>query len=136
MFNILKKFFNKQFISYLFFGVLTTFVDAFIFYILIKIFLINYLLSTVIAWLFAVVFAYFTNKFWVFNCQKKEKQNIFKEFILFVSLRLASLLISLIFMIFFVDFILIDEFLSKLLVNVVVILLNFIFSKKIIFKNQ
>lgn len=127
-----KKFFSKEVIYYLFFGVLTTLIDAIVFYIFNNIFKINYIISTIIAWSFAILFAYITNKTWVFK--SKENSNILKEFISFVSFRIASLIMSIIFMIIFIEILSINEFISKLMVNVFVVIANYFFSKILIFK--
>ena len=130
--KFLKKFFSKEVIYYLFFGVLTTLIDAIVFYIFNNIFKINYIISTIIAWSFAILFAYITNKSWVFK--SKENSNILKEFISFVSFRIASLIMSIIFMIIFIEILSINEFISKLMVNVFVVIANYFFSKILIFK--
>lgn len=130
--KFLKKFFSKEVIYYLFFGVLTTLIDAIVFYIFNNIFKINYIISTIIAWSFAILFAYITNKTWVFK--SKENSNILKEFISFVSFRIASLIMSIIFMIIFIEILSINEFISKLMVNVFVVIANYFFSKILIFK--
>lgn len=130
--KIFNKFFNKEVILYLFFGVLTTLVDAIIFYLFNDIVKINYIFSTTLAWCFAVLFAYITNKLWVFNNNKTK--NILKEIFYFFSLRLVSLILSIIFMIIFVEIFKINELISKLLVNVFVVIANYFFSKIFIFK--
>ncbi len=132
--SIYKKLFNKEIILYLIFGVLTTLVDAIIFYIANYILNIHYVISTCLAWIFAVLFAYITNKIFVFSATKN-KQNIFKEMFSFFSLRLVSLLLSIVFMVIMVNIMNINEFLSKILVNVLVVIANYFFSKIFIFKS-
>lgn len=127
-----KKIFNKQFILYIFFGGLTTLVDFIIFYISNSIFNINYILSTILAWVLAVFFAYVTNKIWVFNLYKNK--NILKEIFLFFYFRLMSLLLSILCMVIFIEILNINENISKFLVNFFVVLINYFFSKVFIFK--
>lgn len=132
--SIYKKLFNKEIILYLIFGVLTTLVDAIIFYIANYTLNIHYVISTCLAWIFAVLFAYITNKIFVFSAIQN-KQNIFKEMFSFFSLRLLSLLLSIVFMVIMVNIMNINEFLSKILVNVLVVIANYFFSKIFIFKS-
>ena len=113
---MIKKLFSKEVILYLVFGVLTTLIDAIVFYLFNNTFKINYIISTVLAWCFAVLFAYITNKLWVFNSNKNS--NILKEIASFFSFRLVSLGLSIIFMVISVEILSIDEFISKLIANI------------------
>ncbi len=131
----LKKLLNRETISYLFFGVLTTLVN-YITYELCKWFGIHYTASTVIAWVLAVAFAYITNKLYVFESKSFEKSVLIKEISAFVGCRLFSGLCDLGFMILAVEFLSIHDSLAKLLSNIVVIIINYIFSKLFIFKKS
>ena len=135
MFNkLFNKIFNKEVILYLVFGVLTTLIDLIVFYISNNILNIHYIISTCLAWIFAVLFAYVTNKIFVFS-STENKQNIFKEMFYFFSLRLVSLLMSIVFMFIMIDILHLNEILSKILVNVFVVIANYFFSKLFIFKS-
>ncbi len=131
--NLYKKIFNKEVILYLIFGVLTTLVDTVVFYISNYTLNIHYVISTCLAWIFAVLFAYITNKIFVFS-STKNNQNIFKEIFYFFSLRLVSLLLSIVFMVIMVNYLHIPEIISKILVNIFVVISNYFFSKIFIFK--
>ena len=131
--NFLKKLFSKEVILYLIFGGLTTLVDFIVFYISNKTLKIHYVVATCLAWVFAVLFAYVTNKIFVFSAIEN-KHNIFKEMLYFFGLRLASLGLSIVFMVIMVDFMLIPELISKILVNIFVVVANYFFSKLFIFK--
>ena len=131
--NLYKKIFNKEVILYLIFGVLTTLVDTVVFYISNYTIHIHYVISTCLAWIFAVLFAYITNKIFVFS-STKNNQNIFKEIFYFFSLRLVSLLLSIVFMVIMVNYLHIPEIISKILVNIFVVISNYFFSKIFIFK--
>ncbi len=122
----------KSIIMYLIFGVLTTVVNIVLYYIFQDILSIQYLISTIIAWIGAVVFAFITNKYLVFN--SKENNNFIKELSYFVLFRLLTLVFDLIIMYLLVDIMNIDDLLSKIVANVVVVVLNYIFSKLFIFK--
>ena len=131
--NLYEKLFNKEVILYLIFGVLTTLVDTVVFYISNYTIHIHYVISTCLAWIFAVLFAYITNKIFVFS-STKNNQNIFKEIFYFFSLRLVSLLLSIVFMVIMVNYLHIPEIISKILVNIFVVISNYFFSKIFIFK--
>ena len=132
--KLLKKLCNKEVILYLVFGVLTTMVDFIIFFISKNKFNIHYILSNCIAWFFAVLFAYVTNKIFVFE-HTKNNQNIFREMFYFFFFRLLSLILTIIFMFIMVDIININEDLSKIMVSVFVVVANYFFSKIFIFKS-
>lgn len=133
---ISSKFLKKETISYLIFGVLTTLVDIVIFFICNKVCNIEYILATLIAWILAVLFAYVTNKFWVFNSKSLNLNVVLKETITFFIARFLSLGFTIIWMFLTVEILHVDEFISKLLVNIFVVLMNYLFSKLIIFKKN
>lgn len=134
--SLFEKFVNKETISYLIFGVLTTVVNAVVFYIINDIMKINYMAATIISWVFAVLFAYITNKIWVFNSRSLKPSVIIKEMSAFISARLFSLGFTVLYMYVSVDIFGIDEFISLLISNVFVVIMNYVFSKIFIFKNK
>lgn len=136
LFIVMNKVFNRETISYLVFGVLTTLVDAVVFYISNKIFNIEYVLATVIAWVLAVLFAYFTNKIWVFNSKSMNLELMIREAFAFFIARILSLGFTIVWMICFVEILKSDEFIAKLLANIFVVIMNYFFSKLLIFKNK
>ena len=76
---------NKEYILYLIFGILTTLVNFFIYYLFTYILKVNYLISNCLAWLSAVIFAFVTNKTIVFNNYNISLKIIVKEFVKFVK---------------------------------------------------
>lgn len=132
--NNIKKLINKEIILYVIFGVLTTIVNLIAYYLFSNIININYLISNAIAWIISVVFAYITNKFFVFNSYYINKDVIIEEFIKFMNCRLISGLSEVVLLFLFVDLLLMNDIVSKLIIGVLVALINFIFSKVFIFK--
>ncbi|MDR0913150.1 MAG: GtrA family protein [Methanobrevibacter sp.] len=124
---------NQEIILYLIFGVLTTGVNILTYFFLAKIIGLNYLISNILAWFVSVVFAYITNRKWVF---KSIKKNIIKEFSLFVGGRLFSGIIDSVLMVLFIDIFLFNDLISKIIINIIVIIINYIFSKIIVFKKN
>ena len=130
----IKKLINKEIILYVIFGVLTTIVNLIAYYLFSNIININYLISNAIAWIISVVFAYITNKFFVFNSSYINKDVIIEEFIKFMNCRLISGLSEVVLLFLFVDLLLMNDIVAKLIIGVLVALINFIFSKVFIFK--
>lgn len=133
--NIINKLLNKETISYLIFGILTTLVNL-ISYKFCRVSGINYEISTVIAWVLSVTFAYITNKFFVFKTKSLKKTLILKEITIFILSRLFSGLCDLGFMILAVEIFSIDDFIAKIFTNVFVVVINYIASKLFVFKER
>lgn len=133
--KLIQKFLNRETISYLVFGVLTTIVN-YISYELCKWLGIHYTVSTVIAWMLAVAFAYITNKLYVFESKSFEKAVLIREIASFVGCRLFSGLCDLGFMVVAVELIGMNDSIAKLVANVFVVVINYIFSKLFIFRKK
>ena len=102
----IKRLINKETIMYLIFGVLTTLIYLVSYNVFANIFDdpdSTTTLPTVIAWIIAVLFAYITNKIFVFESKIKGFKGLTKEFLSFIGARLATLLFSIVWMWFFVD---------------------------------
>jgi putative flippase GtrA len=120
---------------YVLMGALTTLVNIIAYWISAEIYSLDYRLSTTIAWIAAVLFAYFTNKKYVFESETKTLREFLRELGLFFGFRFLSFFMDLGAMILLVDHFHIDGTISKILANVVVLVANYIFSKLFIFKN-
>ena len=133
-----KIFFKKyaEVISYLFFGVLTTLINLATFWILSTVFNLETIAATVAAWIIAVTFAFITNKIWVFKSKTKTNQETTKEAIMFVIARLITLGIEVFLMWLMVDNFKQDKLIWKLLCNIITVILNYLFSKLIVFKER
>lgn len=123
----------KGIILYLFFGVCTTLVNILSYWVCAHPLGMSVMLSTVIAWILAVLFAYVTNRKWVFSSQAKGSQAILRELVSFFACRLATGLVDWAGMYVFVDLLGWNDMIVKAAVNVVVIVLNYVASKLIIF---
>ena len=132
--DVLKE--NKEILNYLIFGVLTTVVNYVSYFAATKLFGINYLVANVIAWFISVVFAYVTNKFWVFENKSVEVKALVKEIFLFVSARVMSGGIETLFLFIFVSLLGFDDGVIKIIASVFVVVFNYFFSKLIIFKKE
>lgn len=99
-----------------------------------KIFLV--LLATSFAWVIAVLFAYWTNRTFVFKSKVTNKSGVWKEFITFIGARVVTGVMELVIMYVMVDLVNVDDFISKFICNVIVIITNYIFSKLWVFKKE
>ncbi|MBR5273161.1 MAG: YfhO family protein [Clostridia bacterium] len=131
--KLFNKFVNKETITYVIFGVLTTLVNYIVYFALYNIFGVNYLVSNTIAWVAAVVFAYFTNKKFVFNDSDETTGDGLRKFGLFVAGRLLSFLIETLWMIITVGLFRMNANVSKILVAIIVIIANYFLSKFFVF---
>lgn len=159
--KLIDKLFTQEIITYIFFGVLTTVVNLLTFYIFKRIFIsigwdgifnsiipegsslqklfvggTDYLDANFIAWIVGVIFAFVTNKLWVFDSKSWKPSVAGKEFTGFMGARIFSFVIETIAMFTLVTLLSVNDFISKIIVGMVVIIINYIFSKLIIFKKK
>ena len=121
---------------YLVFGALATAVNIGVYSIGLYGFNISNAVSNVIAWITAAVFAYLTNKYFVFDSKVNTTKELVREIISFFGCRLLTLAVDQAIMIITVDKLHLNGFLMKVIANIVVIILNFVFSKILIFKKD
>lgn len=126
----------KNIILYLFFGVCTTAVNVIIYWISAHLLQIGTMFSTTIAWIMAVLFAYITNRRWVFCSDATGIKEIIREVISFFTCRLVTGGVDWGCMFLFVNVIGINDILIKFMANIIVIVLNYIASKLIIFTQK
>lgn len=142
MINKIKQIYlnHKEIINYLIFGVLTTIVALFVKFILLFTILdasngFQLQISVVFSWIVAVLFAYFTNRKFVFESDNRNK---IKEFMNFIISRLATLLLDMFIMWFFVTILKLNTdlyvLIFTLISQVLVIIGNYVFSKLFVFK--
>ena len=133
--KLLNKLLNKETIIYVIFGILTTIVDFVAFGILYYTFNIGEIISNTTAWVLAVAFAFITNKLFVFESKSFQSKKLIKEIISFVSSRIITLLLTNLFLLC-ARFLGINMMFAKALISVVVIILNYVFSKLFVFKEN
>ncbi|MED4785566.1 GtrA family protein [Bacillus atrophaeus] len=119
---------------YIIMGIFTTAVNISSFYILVEILDTDYKTATVIAWILSVLFAYITNKIYVFQQKTSGMRSLMRELTAFFSVRLLSLGIDLGMMILLVSQFHTNETLAKILDNIVIVVVNYIASKWLVFK--
>lgn len=131
--EMLKKY--EGVLSYLFFGVCTTLVNVAVYGLCSKIWGLGTVESTSVAWVLAVIFAYVTNRKWVFKSKAKGTAAIIKEIISFFVCRLMTGALDIAVMYIFVDMLHFEGMVIKIASNVLVVVVNYIASKFVIFKS-
>ncbi|UOQ87042.1 GtrA family protein [Gracilibacillus salinarum] len=127
---------NREIFNYIVFGVLTTLVNIAVYALFTKVFSLNYQVATVNAWIAAVLFAYYTNKKYVFKAKDRNLKQLVKSFLLFVYYRVLSLVIDLLVMYLLIEILSVDDMVTKVIANIVVIIFNYITSKLFVFKKE
>lgn len=122
--------------AYLIFGVLTTVIDYALSNALFYLAGMNPVPAQTIAWIAAVLFAFVTNKWWVFNSHTLVPSEVWREFVSFILCRIATFIFNLAAIVVMVDWMGIEFFISKLVISVVVVILNYVFSKILIFAKK
>lgn len=141
--SLIKKLANKETFLYLFFGVLATILNILLFYLFVNIWKLPTGVGNILDTIICILFQYFTNRVWVFESKNKGKAAI-KEFIQFILARGITAIVDQIFVVVGVDFFVV-KYISysqqgmfnvgiKIISNIVVIVLNYIFSKLFVFK--
>ena len=143
--SLIKKLTNKETILYLLFGVLATVLNIVLFYLFVNVWKMSTGLGNILDTIICVLFQYFTNRIWVFESKNNGKEAI-KEFIQFILARGLTAILDQIFVVVGVDF-LVAKYVSysqqrvfsvgiKILSNIVVIVLNYVFSKLFVFNKK
>ena len=133
--KLFKKVFTKEIIPPPPIGVLTTIVNIGSLWVFTEIFKINENIANAVAIILSVIFAYFVNKDFVFHSEAKNKKDKLQEFTKFMSGRAVTMIIewggcALLFLTPM------PEMVSKLIMTVIVIILNFFISKFFAFKKK
>lgn len=123
---------DRELVLYVVFGAFTFLVNIVTYFLFQSVMGINYLVSNVLAWFFSVLFAYITNRTWVFESKSPK---ILKEMSLFFGGRIFSGVVDTVLMYLFIDVLVLGNTFSKIVVQIIVIVLNYVFSKLIVFKD-
>lgn len=132
--TICRKCLNRETISYLFFGVITTIINYAAAMVCFYFFHIEEVTSNNIAWAVAVIFAFFVNKVFVFESKSWEAKRVIREFYTFIIARLLSLLFENVFVYIASDICHIEFAITKVVSNVFVMIMNYFASKFVSFK--
>ena len=129
--NLFERY--KSFLAYAFFGVCTTLVNLGAYRVFYGVFALANVAATVLAWLLAVVFAFVTNKFFVFGSPSLNAKTVAAELAKFFVCRIATGVLDVAIMYIAVDRMRWNALLWKFVSNIAVIILNYAASKLVIF---
>jgi len=138
LFDLAMKYYRKyrEVIVYLITGGITTVINFAVFFVLTNLLDIHYITSNIIAWAAAVIAAFLMNKLIVFDDGDMSGMTIIKQLASFVSFRIVSGAMETGLLYVFVEFMKLNENIVKIVVAVLVVILNYVFSKLIIFKKK
>ena len=126
----------KEQLLYLFFGGCTFLVSIFSYAIMNRGFGINELIANVISWILAVIFAFFTNRIWVFQSPTQGLVPFLRQMLNFFAGRLATLGVEELIILIFITMLGFKSMVIKVIAQIVVIILNYVISKVWIFKKD
>ena len=129
-----RKFFSREILTYLFWGVCTTLVNILLFHTF-TLLSIDYKLANLIAIVVTKIFAFIVNKVFVFKSHVTSYKNLFEEFVYFFLARSFTGIVDFVGLIILVDGFHAPQNMSKYALQVVVIILNYVFSKKVFSKS-
>lgn len=134
----IRKLWNryKELILYFLFGGLTTLINILVYTAARKGLSMEVVPADILAWFLSVVFAYVTNKCFVFESKSWKLRKVLREVLGFFAARLFSLGVDVVFLYVTVEILHWWEFGMKIAANVVVIILNYVFSKWLIFRKD
>ena len=126
----------KDIVPYAIFGILTKIINIVVYLFFAHILKKEVMLSTLAAWFLSVLFAYVTNRKWVFHSGVLTFSNIIREAVAFFICRLATGIADILIMFIFVNIFHFNDLFIKIISNIAVIILNYVASKRIIFNHK
>ncbi len=127
---------HKSVLLYLFFGGLTTVISIAVFWLFRYPLGLNELVANGISWVIAVLFAFFTNRIWVFRAPTKTAGEFLRQMASFYGGRVVTLLIEEALLAVFITWLSFPDMPVKITAQIVVILLNYVISKLFVFKKE
>lgn len=133
MTKILQKY--RELILYVIFGILTTVCNFVVYFIATRMFELSIEIANILGWFLSVLFAYITNRQYVFRSDEYSK-SIIKELLSFYGSRLFTGLLDFGGMWLFADYLKFNDIITKGVLNVIIIVLNFVLSKFLVFQKK
>ena len=125
----------QEVLNYLIFGALGTFVSI-ASYEICRLLGLEVVVSNVISWIITVLFMYVTNKLFVFKSKTESKKKLIKEFVSFITARIITLIIETAILYVGTYILKVNDLIVKIIAQIIIIILNYVFSKLIIFKKD
>lgn len=133
----MRNLYNKyaHILSYLFWGVMTTIISLASYALFLSVWNVNYQISNVLSWIISVTFAFFVNKYFVFHSKQSDLKTLLIEGMNFYGARLGTLFMEMFVLWVGVSVLQGNAYLWKLIVQVLILVANYVASK-FIFKNK
>jgi putative flippase GtrA len=126
----------KEMILFVVFGVFTTLVNVVAYFISSRLCHFNVMTSTILAWSLAVMFAYVTNRKYVFKSENTSIKSVTMEFGAFISSRLLTGLLDLALMYIFVKVLGQNDVMIKIISNIIIVISNYLLSRLMVFRHH
>ncbi len=140
MIRWIKKMFwrcyNNRILRYIYYGGLTTLVNLGVYYLLRLLFHVDLVIANIISVAVAILFAYFVNSRFVFETKAVGFAQHFEEFLKFVGARITTMVIEVGGVWFMAEVMRINDLAAKFVIQIVILVLNYIFSKFLIFRRE
>lgn len=127
---------HKEVILYLVFGGLSFFLNIGLFALFSGFLHLDVLVANILCWILCVIFQFFTNRSFVFQNGRQGIGNFLKQLVLFFAGRIFSLVIEELILLIFIDWLSLNSMIVKLVAQIVVIILNYLISKLVVFKQR
>lgn len=132
--NKIKQMFNNQVFSYAFFGMTTTLVNLCLYFLLALV--VDYKIANIIAIVTCKIYSYFVNKLFVFHSHCKNVKEVLKEVLRYIVARGITGVIDFVGLILLVEIFFVNKQVSKIVITLIVIVLNYILGKKSVFRER
>lgn len=124
---------SHELYNYIVFGILTTAINFFTYFLLTNWAALDFKIATTLAWFVSVLFAFLTNKLFVFHSRRIDAVTIVKELSSFLLSRVLSYGLDILTMVFLIQVLLVNDLVAKAVVNILVIIFNYIAGKFFVF---
>ena len=121
---------QSELFRYLFFGACSMILNFGCFRLCVM--AMHYQAANLISWIITVLFVFLTNKYWVFKSEAKDRWK--HELLCFTGVRIATLIMEVLLMALFIEMLLWNEMFAKIIVQIVVVIMNYILSKYLVFR--
>lgn len=134
--KLISDCFHNSVIRYIFFGGLTTLVNLVTFFVVVTLLHVNREIGNTVSVMAAILFAYFTNSRFVFDSGADSPRGRWGEFVKFVGARISTMVIEVGGVWFMAEFLAVGDMVAKLIIQFVVLVLNYVFSKFLVFTKK
>lgn len=136
LFDKIRPFYkaHKEVLLYLFFGGLTTVISILTYALFTITFQIDELIANIFSWIASVLFAFITNRIWVFESEVNTHFDFLKQLFKFYSGRIATLLVEELILWVFITKLDFNGMVVKIMAQIIIVILNYIISKLFVFK--